>query len=111
MSIRKGQEAGEIRRLGESGGGTHVPGIRGSVSRECLSNQDDGKRSSREFFAGDSQERRDVYALTDGVSDEQFEAALTEASDTGEAVLSTDLSTGCGNVCHGRHFHRRNTNW
>ena len=61
LAIRKGQEAGEILRVGE-----HRSGL------------PDEKISPAQFFNGGG-ETADTYAVTDGVTDEQFEAGLAEA--------------------------------
>lgn len=75
VAIRQGQFAGEIVRNGQIGGtGRSEPGTRSSAP--------DDLASPTEFFTN-SQERTETYALTDGVSDEQFESALAEAKEEG----------------------------
>lgn len=74
VAIRKGQDAGQIAKSGDIGG---IPP--GATARS--SNRDDLALPS-EFF-DHSQARADSYAMTDGVSDEQFEEALAAAKDEG----------------------------
>lgn len=62
LAIRKGQEAGQVRRNGE----------------RTLSDAD--KVSPSEFFSN-SQQRDETYAMTDGVTDEEYEDAVSEARD------------------------------
>lgn len=68
LAIRKGQEAGEFRKQGET-------------SRFVLG-PDATKNSPSDVFSHHG-ERADVYAVTDGVSDEQFDEAIDEARDEG----------------------------
>ncbi|HEX6970258.1 MAG TPA: hypothetical protein VF174_15795 [Micromonosporaceae bacterium] len=63
LAIRRGQEAGEIARNGERAFPVE-------------------KRSTSQFFIG-GQEQSDTYAMTDGVSDDQFEAAIAEGRSDG----------------------------
>ena len=63
--IREGQAAGEIRRRGE---------------RE---DRVDGKISTVEILGAPGKANSDIYAMTDGVSAEQFEEALGEAKAEG----------------------------
>jgi hypothetical protein len=65
LAIRRGQEAGEIRTLGQHG-------------KALL----DEKRSPAEFFSGGG-ETSDVYAMTDGVTDQQFDEAVAEGKADG----------------------------
>lgn len=62
VAVRRGQEAGTIRRRGETGKGR--PAI-------------DGREAT--IYTGRGDERSDTYAVTDNVSDEQYEGALAEA--------------------------------
>lgn len=73
VAIRKGQDAGEIaERFSHPGyGNQHVA----RRPQESTGSPDD-------FFSG-GKERTQTYAMTDGVSDEQFEEALAEAKDEG----------------------------
>jgi DNA-binding NarL/FixJ family response regulator len=66
VAIRNGQAAGEIR-----------------TRQDRVDIQDlNIKPSPRQFVAG-GQTISEIYALTDGVSDEQFDTALTDARDEG----------------------------
>jgi hypothetical protein len=72
LAIRKGQERGEIRRKGQGGG--QPPGAERPRADKTMSSPAD--------FATDSELRGNgtgIYHLTDGISDEEFEAALAEA--------------------------------
>lgn len=60
LAIRKGQESGQVRRNGE----------------RTLSDAD--KVSPSEFFSN-SQQRDETYAMTDGVTDKEYEDAVSEA--------------------------------
>lgn len=71
LAVRKGQRDGEINRHGEN---RHTLDGRDATIYE--------KRSVGEFFAR-PQERADTYAMTDDVSDERFEEAITEAKAEG----------------------------
>jgi hypothetical protein len=76
VAIRKGQESGVIRSVADTrikhpapdGDPDGTPG--------------DGKRSPAEFFPG-AKTRNETYAMTDGVSDDQFEEAIEEAKEEG----------------------------
>lgn len=68
VAIREGQERGEIRSSREGGG--HP-----SASRL----EAEGKPSPYEYLRGGGQVVHDTYVMTDGVSDEQFEAVIAEA--------------------------------
>jgi hypothetical protein len=70
VAIRQGQEAGEISTKAD-----------GAAIRDLRA--DSTKVSARSFFDGRTHEQNDAYAMTDGVSDEQFEQALAEAKDEG----------------------------
>lgn len=72
LAIRRGQEAGELKKNGEHPykGNQHEGPGRGSLLDE--------KRSTSEFFSG-GQEQSDTYAVTDGVSDEEFDEAIDTA--------------------------------
>jgi hypothetical protein len=74
VAIRRGQRNGEIAKRGERGGSGAAGvygGNRGARRGEHLG-------SSGSFFRHDD-ERADTYAMTDGVSDADFEDALGEA--------------------------------
>jgi hypothetical protein len=74
VAIRHGQETGGVAKSGDIGG---IPP--GATARS--SNRDDLARPS-DFF-NHAQERADTYAMTDGVTDEQFESAITAAKEEG----------------------------
>ena len=76
LAIRKGQAEGAIRRHGER---VHHANQYGASPAD-LPNE---KSSSAEFFNGGA-EWAQTFAMTDDVSDEQFEDALTEAKDEGK---------------------------
>jgi hypothetical protein len=74
MAIRRGQHNGQIAKRGERGS-RGAPGVHGGNPGD---RRGDHLGSSRPFFRhGD--ERADTYAMTDGVSDTNFEGALGEA--------------------------------
>jgi hypothetical protein len=64
LGLRRGQEDGAVARRGERG------------------DLHDGKILVSSFFTG-GQDTQDTFAVTDGVSDEVFEAALSEAKEEG----------------------------
>jgi hypothetical protein len=66
VAIRQGQEAGEFARAG----------------RKFNSSRDDELQSPTPYFAH-AQEKTDTYAVTDGVTDEQFDAAIESAKEEG----------------------------
>lgn len=85
-AIRAGQEAGEIRAQGKS----DSPGNRHTVSRNPLQPEVSRKPSPYDFATnamlhGDGRGERSngIYAMTDGVDEEQFEEALTAAKEEG----------------------------
>lgn len=78
VAIRRGQEAGEIAKQGDVGGG----GRAGSAAAESRRLRTDLLESPSKFLPA-STERTAVYAVTDNVTDEQFEEAITEAKDEG----------------------------
>ena len=82
VAIRKGQEAGEIATAADAG--RVGAGITNAARWSAKSGHDfaEPKASSSEFFSN-SQERTDIYAMTDGVSDEQFEQAMAEVREEG----------------------------
>ncbi len=72
LAIRRGQQRGEIRRKGQGGG--QPPGTNRPRADKTMSSPAD--------FASNSELRGNgagIYHLTDGVSDEEFEATLAEA--------------------------------
>lgn len=68
IAIRQGQQAGQIKTRAD--GGWSARNLDGTGGRN--------KRSVEEFLPAGTP-RADTYAMTDGVSDEQFEQALGEA--------------------------------
>lgn len=85
VAIRRGQEAGEIRRLGEHAGPRADYVRNGKPVRGSAPRLDGNSISPKTFFSG-GQEAADTYAVTDGVTDEVFEDALGDAK--GEGNLS-----------------------
>lgn len=80
--IREGQEAGEIRRKGEGAGPTSDYERNGkTVHVDRL--PDEKKISPDEFLPTSGQATSETYAMADGVTDEEFEAAITEAKAEG----------------------------
>jgi hypothetical protein len=78
VAIRRGQHNGEIARRGDRGG-LGAPGVYGGNPGD---RRGDHLGSPGSFFRhGD--ERADAYAMTDGVSDTDFEDALGEAKAEG----------------------------
>ena len=78
VAIRRGQQDGEIAKRGDRG--SHgAPGVHGGNPGD---RHDDHLGSPGSFFRhGD--ERADTYAMTDGVSDADFEDAIGEAKAEG----------------------------
>jgi len=80
QSIRGGQESGEISKKGDAGDqGDYIRGgrpVRGGRLHDV------NKTSPGDFFAG-GRTTQETYAMTDDVTDEDFETALTEAKDEG----------------------------
>lgn len=74
VTIREGQAAGEIRKSSEGGG----PNPLHRVERIAPTNF--AKQSE---LSGSARDKPGIYALTDGVTHEQFETALTEAEAEG----------------------------
>ncbi len=67
-----------MRRRGDIGGG----GTAGQAAATTRMSHRDHLESPTELFKG-ANERTDVYKITDDVTDEQFEEAITEAKDEG----------------------------
>jgi hypothetical protein len=81
VAVRNGQEAGDIAKRGYAGPqGDYVRG--GSPVRGGRVHDED-KTSAREFFPEGNQTMTDAYAMTDSVTDEQFEEVLAEAREEG----------------------------
>jgi hypothetical protein len=81
VAIRRGQDNGEIARRGDRGS-RGAPGVRGGSPGDARGDHLDSPAS---FFRS-GKERADAYAMTDGVCDDDFEAAL------GQARSDRDLS-------------------
>lgn len=79
VTVRREQAAGRVLKQGENLSYRQV-------GPEIL-NEKYGKRSSGEFFTSNS-EMAAAYSLADGISDEQFEAAVAEAKSDPKPNLS-----------------------
>jgi hypothetical protein len=77
IAVRSGQESGELRSRGGSQG-VHIPGLRGTASRSSQDDVRDPTPSVSDYFAH-AQEKTDIYAMTDGVTDEEYDAVMDEA--------------------------------
>jgi hypothetical protein len=75
VAIRRGQEAGQIRARGEHERVVNQHG-------ECGPVHDKDRTSPADFFSN-KVEMTETYSVTDGVTDEQFDSALTEAKAEG----------------------------
>lgn len=86
LAIRRGQEAGEIQRRGESSGpkGDYVRN--GKVVH--VDPPPDEKRVSPSDYLNGGQASADTYAMTDDVSDEDFDSILEEAKQEGNLTRS-----------------------
>jgi hypothetical protein len=78
VAIRRGQETGEIAKRGQRGG----CGAAGVYGGNRGARHGEHRGSSGSFFRHDD-ERADAYAMTDGISDTDFEDALGEAKAEG----------------------------
>jgi hypothetical protein len=78
VAIRRGQQAGEIAKRGERGGRGPAGVDAGNPNDRC----DDHLGSPGVFFRH-ADERADAYAMTDGVTDADFEGAIGEAKAEG----------------------------
>ena len=78
VAVRKGQEAGEIARQ-QDGGRPKTSSERDEVFR---------KASPASFFNGSGQLAHETYVMTDDVTDEQFDAVITEAKAEGNLSRS-----------------------
>jgi hypothetical protein len=81
VAIRRGQEVGQFAKRGDRGG-RGAPGVRGGHPGDARGDHLD---SPAGFFRN-GKERADAYAMTDGVTDGDFEDAL------GRAKSDRDLS-------------------
>jgi hypothetical protein len=78
VAIRRGQQTGEIAKRGDRGG----RGAAGIYGGNPGARRGEHLGSSGSFFRHD-EERADAYAMTDGVSDADFEDAIGEAKAEG----------------------------
>jgi len=76
VAIRRGQEAGEIRNSGDHEGNQYANGRVHQAESSKPSPADYAKRSE---LYGSNPGKPGIYDLTDNVSDEDFEAAASEA--------------------------------
>lgn len=107
-AIRAGQEAGVVRTRGGKRG-VHVPGVRGSISQTSATKVCD--IASATDFATNAMlygdERGDktngIYAMADGVGENEFEEALTAAREEGNVsranVVRKIREIKSGEVC------------
>lgn len=79
VGIREGQENGTVAKSGDIGG--IPPGARSRTVVDLLKPSELAQKHELHGRGGES--RTGIYAMTDGVSDEQFEEALAEAKDEG----------------------------
>jgi hypothetical protein len=82
IAIRRGQEAGEITHAGQSRGPQRDYVRNGKLVHAAPPVPDEKRISPQAFFNG-GQEAVDTYAVTDGVTDEQFDSALNDAKNEG----------------------------
>src|SRR5690606_25363696 len=86
QGIRAGQEAGEIADRGYKGKpSSPYTRIRNGAEEHIQPQVPDTITTlpSPRDFLGHAQERVDVYAMTDDVSEEEFEQAISDAKDEG----------------------------
>lgn len=81
VAIRKGQEAGEIRTRGETR--SHYNRWDGELAPSESATKPSPFNFATKDELGSAHDNGGIYAMTDGVSDEQFEEALTEAKSEG----------------------------
>ena len=83
IAVRRGQESGEIRKPNENNGPRSDYTRSGKPVHVDPGNDESrvspGGKNSSSFYVGTGQSRADIYAMTDGVSDEEFEDVLAEA--------------------------------
>lgn len=80
VAIRKGQDAGEIAKSGDIGG--IAPGARSRSNQDLARVTDFAKADELSGNGGG------IYAMTDDVTDDQFESVLAEAKDEGNLSRS-----------------------
>jgi hypothetical protein len=79
LAIRRGQQAGQIARRGDRGGRGAAGISAGNPNDRC-----DDHLGSPGLFFRHADERADAYAMTDGVSEADFEDALAAAKAEGD---------------------------
>jgi len=79
LAIRRGQQAGQIARRGDRGGRGAAGINAGNPNDRC-----DDHLGSPGLFFRHADERADAYAMTDGVSEADFEDALATAKAEGD---------------------------
>jgi hypothetical protein len=90
LAVRRGQQHGQIARRGDRGG-CGAPGVRGGNPGDTRGEHLD---SPAGFFRN-GKERADCYAMADGVSDADFEAALGQAKSDGDLSRATVVRKIC----------------
>lgn len=78
IAIRRGQQAGEIRKLGE-GPGPQRDYMRGGQLVRVEPTAIDSRKSPTDFGVPSDELARGAYALADGVTDERFDSAVAQA--------------------------------
>lgn len=82
VAVRKGQDAGVIRSKRDGSPGTSSDYLRNGKTVRAASSRVTTKPSPGQFFKTHD-EWHDVYAMTDGVTDEQFEDSVADAKTEG----------------------------
>ncbi len=82
LAIRKGQASGDVVPPGSNGGPQADYERNGQTVRVTHPVRNQNRMSPSEVFANGT-DCAQTYAVTDGVTDEQFDEALTEAKDEG----------------------------
>lgn len=82
VAIREGQANGTVAKKSESTG-PQSDYVRGGKVVHVDPLPDKKKKSPAEYIGNSGQTQHEIYALTDNVSDDQFEEALTEAKEEG----------------------------
>lgn len=86
VAIRRGQERGTIRRSREHVGNQHSAGLVGQEEQTKPSPGDYATKG--ELYGGGNGGQAGIYALTDGISDEDFEGSIAEARSEGNLTRS-----------------------
>jgi hypothetical protein len=76
LAVRHGQSTGQVARRGDAGG---TSGLRGNATR---TSRGEHLESSDQYFGSDV-ERNAVYQVTDDVTPEQYDLAISVAKDEG----------------------------